>query len=299
LAGLLAKEQSLFEARRQALTGQISLLHVQRAKVGQEVQALREQIEQATQSLKHQRDELATNRNLLREGFVSSTRVSQLEAQVADYGVKVEERRSELARAEQRRVDSELRIKSLESDYGKQASEQLKVALGRLSDLQQEQRKTIDAGQRQVIVCARCGRCDGPEVHRTGRGHSAARNHRRHRSLCAGTGGRSACEAGRHRARPPPPGRGAALHGVRRPHHPLIAGKVLYVSADRLVDRQSGNAFYVVNVAADADSLARAGNLKLIAGMPAEVYITGETRTPLRYLMEPVLQVVRRAGRER
>jgi hypothetical protein len=33
--------------------------------------------------------------------------------------------------------------------------------------------------------------------------------------------------------------------------------------------------------------------------MPAEVYIKGEDRTPLQYLVEPITQVTRRAGRER
>ena len=33
--------------------------------------------------------------------------------------------------------------------------------------------------------------------------------------------------------------------------------------------------------------------------MPAEVYIDGEERTPLQYLLEPVTQVLRRAARER
>ena len=32
--------------------------------------------------------------------------------------------------------------------------------------------------------------------------------------------------------------------------------------------------------------------------MPAEVYIRGEERTPLQYLVEPVTQVLRSAARE-
>ena len=51
-------------------------------------------------------------------------------------------------------------------------------------------------------------------------------------------------------------------------------------------------------VEADAKSLAHAGEIKLQAGMPAEVFIKGEQRTPLQYLVEPVTQVLRRAGRE-
>ena len=33
--------------------------------------------------------------------------------------------------------------------------------------------------------------------------------------------------------------------------------------------------------------------------MPAEVYIKGEERTPLQYLLEPVTQVLDRGARER
>ena len=79
----------------------------------------------------------------------------------------------------------------------------------------------------------------------------------------------------------------------------LVHGKVIYISADRLVDRASNVPYYSVLVEADPVSLAAAGDLKLLAGMPAEVYIRGEERTPLQYLIEPVSQVLRHAARER
>lgn len=81
---------------------------------------------------------------------------------------------------------------------------------------------------------------------------------------------------------------------------PLVDGKVLYVSADRLVDRNNPQqAWYVVRVEADAQALHGAGRLQLQAGMPAEIYIEGEERTPLRYLIEPLTLLMQRAGRER
>jgi HlyD family secretion protein len=79
----------------------------------------------------------------------------------------------------------------------------------------------------------------------------------------------------------------------------LVQGKVIYVSADRLVDRATNMPYYSALVEADAASLASAGDLKLLAGMPAEVYIKGGERTPLQYLLEPVTEVLRHAGRER
>jgi len=152
LAEQLAKERALFNSRRESVQGQTALLRSQREKIGQEMVALRAQIEQATTSEKHQAAELERNRRLVKEGFISDTRIMQLEAGVADYRVKLEERRSELARAEQRLVDTDLRIKGMESDYRQQASDQLKVASVRLSEIQQEWRKSTDASQRQVVV---------------------------------------------------------------------------------------------------------------------------------------------------
>ena len=79
----------------------------------------------------------------------------------------------------------------------------------------------------------------------------------------------------------------------------LVQGKVFYVSPDRLVDRATNAPYYVALIEADPASLARAGDVTLQAGMPAEVYVRGEDRTPLQYLAEPVTQVLRRAARER
>ena len=108
-------------------------------------------------SLKHQQVELASNRNLLKDGFVSLARISQLEAGVADYAAKLEEKRSEVARAEQRLIDVDLRIKSLEGEYRQQASDQVKVTTTRIAEIQEELRKVRDASVRQLIVAPAAG----------------------------------------------------------------------------------------------------------------------------------------------
>lgn len=79
----------------------------------------------------------------------------------------------------------------------------------------------------------------------------------------------------------------------------LVRGVVIYVSADRLVDPATHMPHYMALIEADAASLEAAGGLALQAGMPAEVYIRGEERTPLAYLLEPVTEVLHRAARER
>ncbi len=299
LAAQVAKERALFAARRESLQGQTALLRAQREKIGQEIAALRAQIEQAQAAWGHQKSELARNRELRKEGFIADARVSQLESGVADYGVKLEERRSELARAEQRLVDVDLRARSLENEYRQQASDQVKVAQVRLTEIGQELRKFTDAAQRQMIVAPVAGEVMNLRYATPG-GVVAPREPV---ADIVPVDPRLLVEA---QIRP---------QDVRRVHPgqlarirftafntlttPLVEGRVLYVSADRLVDRNGQQAWYVVQVEADAQSLHLAGQLQLQAGMPAEVYIEGEARTPLQYLLEPLTLVMQRAGRER
>jgi HlyD family type I secretion membrane fusion protein len=299
LAEQMTKERALFGARRDALVGQSVLLRAQQAKVAQEATALRAQIAQATESLKHQTAELETNRRLLSDGFISATRISQLEATVADYGVKLEEKRADLSRAEQRLVDADLRIKSLEGDYRQQASDQLKVSAARLAEIQQEQRKTVDASSRQVIVAPVAGDVINLKFTTPG----SVVSPREPIVDIVPSNPRLVVEAhirtedvGRVQQGQPADIRFTAFkYRTTR----LVEGKVFYVAADRTLDRATNQAYYVALVEADAASLGRAGELKLQAGMPAEVFIKGEERTPLQYLAEPVTQVLRRAARER
>jgi HlyD family type I secretion membrane fusion protein len=218
---------------------------------------------------------------------------------VADYGVKLEEKHSELARAEQRLIDADLRIRSLEGDYRQQASDQLKVSAARLAEIQQEQRKTADASSRQLIVAPVAGDVINLKFAAPGTVVSP----REPIAEIVPSNPRLVLEAhirtedvNRVQQGQPAEIRFSAFkYRTTR----LVGGKVFYVAADRTLDRATNQAYYVALVEADAASLAQAGALKLQAGMPAEVYITGEERTPLQYLVEPVTQVLRRAGRER
>jgi len=299
LAGQMAKERALFSARRDALVSQSVLLRSQQAKVLQEATALRAQIAQATESLKHQTAELETNRRLLGDGFISATRISQLEATVADYGVKLEEKRSDLARAEQRLLDADLRIKSLEGDYRQQASDQLKVSAAKLAEIEQEQRKTVDASSRQVIVAPVAGDVINLKFTTPG----SVVSPREPIADIVPSNPRLVVEAhvrtedvSRVQQDQPADIRFTAFKSRTTP---LVQGKVFYVAADRTIDHATSQAYYVVLVEVDPASMASAGDVKLQAGMPAEVYLKGEERTPLQYLAEPVTQVLRRAGRER
>ena len=294
----LAKEQSLFRTRRDALTSETALLAAQRERIGQEIVALREQIAQVQASLNLQKGELEQQRKLLKDGFISASRLAQVEAIVADYASKLEERRSELARAGQRLGDVDLRAKALVNEYVKSASDQLKAAAARLGEIEQELRKSEDAAARQVVTAPAAGEVIDLKFTSPG----------------------AVVRAGEPIADIVPVDAALVLEAHLRPEDvsnvrlgqaarikftaykyrnlTMVAGKVSYVSADRLLDKANNAPYYSVMITADAQSVQGAGELQVQAGMPAEVYIEGTTQTPFQYLAEPVLSTIRKAGRQ-
>jgi HlyD family type I secretion membrane fusion protein len=76
---------------------------------------------------------------------------------------------------------------------------------------------------------------------------------------------------------------------------PLVQGTVTYVSGDRLVESQTGVPYYTVHVDVPPEAL---GDLRLQAGMPAEVFVRTDERTTFDYLLAPVTSYFRRAMRE-
>lgn len=292
------KESHLFASRRTSLESEVALMRAQRAHVASEVGSLRAQIANIERSLALQRQDLELNRGLHSDKFISSAKLAQIEATVADYAAKVDERRSELARASQRIADIDLRIRSLQNAYVQAASDEVKASVARLTDIDQEMRKTNDAASRQVVVAPASGEIIDLKFTSPGAvlrpGDSIAE--------IVPSDARLMLEAHirpeeinhvhlRQKAR-------IKFTALKYRSAPMVEGEVTYISADRLVDKSTGQAYFSVLVAANERSLGAAHDIKLQAGMSAEVYIDGATQTPLQYLVEPVMSTIRKAGRQ-
>jgi HlyD family secretion protein len=80
---------------------------------------------------------------------------------------------------------------------------------------------------------------------------------------------------------------------------PELAGVVTLVSADIVHDPQSSNAYYDVRIDLPPEEVGRLGNLKLVPGMPAEIFLVTQSRTMLSYLFKPMADQLSRMFRER
>jgi HlyD family type I secretion membrane fusion protein len=80
---------------------------------------------------------------------------------------------------------------------------------------------------------------------------------------------------------------------------PMITGTVTNVSADRLTDAHTGQAYFVANISVDRSVLKDYPDARFIPGMPVEVALQTGARTALAYLFEPIRDVMRNGMRER
>jgi protease secretion system membrane fusion protein len=72
---------------------------------------------------------------------------------------------------------------------------------------------------------------------------------------------------------------------------PKIAGEVLQVSADRMVEERTGEPYYKVKVRVTPAGLKQISDLKLVivSGMPVDLFVNTGERTMMSYLFKPFL----------
>jgi HlyD family type I secretion membrane fusion protein len=294
----LMRESGLFRARREAVDTQIAVLRKQIRETSDEAAALAAQLRAEENALKLQKEELAANERLLEQGYVQKTRILTLQRAVAEYEARYGEHRAQASQARQRATELELRILSIRNQYAQTAADELKDTTAKIFDLEERIRPSKDASVRQKITAPIGGEVVGLRVFTPG----SVVGPRDVLMEIVPDDKRLIIEA---RIRP------EDINYVRSGSHadvrltaykqrttPLVEGSVAYVSGDRMVDPQNNAAYYVVHIDVPAVSLAQAGNLKLQAGMPAEVFIRTDQRTTVDYLFAPVTSYLRRAMRE-
>ena len=79
---------------------------------------------------------------------------------------------------------------------------------------------------------------------------------------------------------------------------PKMMGHVVYVSADRITEQETGKAYFTARVEIAEEERGKLEGLTLLPGMPADVMIQTGSRTPLDYLTKPITDSMRKAWRE-
>jgi HlyD family type I secretion membrane fusion protein len=228
---------------------------------------------------------------------VQKTRLLTLQRAVAEYEARHSERRAELSKSRQRASELEFRILSMRNTYVQTATDEIKESTSKMFDLEDRIRPSRDASERQKIAAPISGEVVGLRIFTAG----SVIGPRDVLMEIVPQEKRLIVEA---RIRPEDINHVRAgseadirLTAYQSRTTPLVPGSVTYVSGDRHVEQQTGAPYYIVHIDVPEQALG-AANLRLQAGMPAEVFIRTDTRTALDYLLAPVTSYLRRAMRE-
>jgi HlyD family type I secretion membrane fusion protein len=294
----LARETALFEARRRTLDEQLDALAAQLRDAERQAEALERQIDATRRSADLAEQELELNVKLVEEGFVQRTRLLQLQREAADYSSRLGEGESDLALARQRASELRARSAQARNQYQQQAADEAQESAARVRDLEEGLRPFRDQASRRFVRAPVDGRVLGLRVAAGGE--------------VLGPGDaildvvptleKLVVEA---RIRPQDidhvyEGASAEVRitAFDARGTPPLPATVTVVSADRLTDAESGRSWYVASVALDAAALAEHPDIRLRAGMPAEVFVATPERTLFEYLAGPFTAFTRRAMRE-
>lgn len=86
--------------------------------------------------------------------------------------------------------------------------------------------------------------------------------------------------------------------GLDRPTTPEINGVLTRISPDTSADQKTGQAFFTVRVSLDPKEIARLGSLKLVPGLPVEMFVKTGERNVFSYLLKPLSDQMARTFKE-
>jgi len=295
---LLRRETTLFRARRESYDTQLKLLRAQTSDITAEIRAREQQIKADRAAVKFAREELVSNQGLLKEGFISKVRILTLERSLADVEARLGEHEAELSAARGRVSELQLRAESLRTSMMQEAATEMQKTTVQILDLRERLRPFQDAADRQRIAAPIPGQVVGLKFTTVGAVigprdpildvvpdniELIIEGRIRPEDINYVTVGAEA---------------DVRLTSFRQRITPTVTGSVIYVSADRMEDRVDRMVYYVVHVRVTPEALAKAGDLRLQAGMPAEVFIKTEARSALLYVLDPISGFLQRSLRE-
>ncbi|KAA0687725.1 HlyD family type I secretion periplasmic adaptor subunit [Azospirillum brasilense] len=297
-AEALAAEQRLFESRRDAYQGQIS---IQRKRIGQlrdELVALDSQRVAANDRLRYTQEELRIVETLLAKGYERKPRMLELQRNVADTKGRLGEIQADKSKAEQGIAAAELEIINLGNTRRSEVGNELQTIQATVSDLSERLRSAGDVLKRQELVAPQAGRVTNLRFYTTGSVIPAGQgildivpqdDGLIVEARVAPADVQNIDVGGSSMVR---------LVGYRQRLVPPVQGKVLTLSADQLEDERTGQAYFLARISLDAAALKALPNVDLHPGMPTEVMIHGHTRKAIEYFLSPLTDGMNRAFRE-
>jgi HlyD family secretion protein len=299
-------EQKLFESRKSARIGQRSQLRERIAQLNEEIRGLSAQLAAKESELVLIGKELSGVAELYRKNLVSISRYTQLQRDETRLEGERGQLIAEVARARGKISETELQIIQVDQDFRTDVLKDLREAQGKIAELKERFTAAEDQLKRVDLRAPQAGVVHQLSVHTVGgviaNGETLMQIVPRADDLVV-------------EAKVAPNDIDQVAVGARavvrimagnQRTQPEIAGVLTRVSADIAHEQQQQQnspqpqqPYYTVRIALPVAEVARLKDLRLVPGMPAEVFIQTHERTPLQYLLKPLQEQIARTFRER
>ncbi|SEQ52269.1 membrane fusion protein, epimerase transport system [Azotobacter beijerinckii] len=290
-------ETLVFKARRNSHLGEISVLEERIRQLREQINGLKKVISTKNSLERSFSTEIRELRELLAEGFVDKTRLLEQERNLDKTHAEIADHGSEIIKTQLQINETELQILQLNKDFNAEVVSQLAEVQTKVFDLQEKKSALEDRLSRIVIRSPEDGMILGMTVHTIGGVISPATpllDIVPSVSDLVVEAKVSPVDIDRVEA-----GKSADIRfsSFNSNTTPVIEGRVIQVSADRLEDVKDGTPYYLARVGLTEEGVKRLGglNLKLQPGMPADVFINTGERTMLQYLMQPATNAFARS----
>ncbi len=300
VAELLRMEISLFQTKRAALERQLKSFDDQITEIDREQNSLQTQLGAEKEASRLLAEEVRVNEAGQQRQVVTKVQVLALKRAQQERLARQAELGGAIARSRQRMEELRSRATAFRNQYTQTAADELSTVRAQLSDLEEKQRPSRDAVNRQAIVAPIAGQVVDLQVFTLG---GVVRPGERLLDIVPDSEpllieARVGLDDIDDVRLEQPADIRLTAYPMRTT--PLLHGVVRYISADQLSDPRTGTPHYIAQVTVDASSLAAAGGdgVHLQPGMRAELFIKTGERTVLDYLLEPVAATLRRALRE-
>ena len=292
---LIAGENQQFQARRLSLQGEVILLEQRVEQLSNQKEGLKALITSKERLVRSYEEEIRDNKALLSQGFVSKQRLRDVQRSRDGLKGEISEHQSSINGVLVQMNESRLQILQLNKNFQTEVINQLSEVQAQVFDLKERTGAISDRVKRTDVLAPSAGMVIDLKVHTVGG------------VIGPGTpildivpeGEELIVEAEVATVDIDRVSIGMAadirFSAFKSGTTPVIDGEVIALSADSLVNENTGLPYYLARLKVTAQGYDKLGTLKLLPGMPAEVLINTGSRTLVEYLLQPATDAFARS----
>ena len=298
LAAVLAGQQSIFETRRQVFQSQAAVNRDRRAQVEKEIEGLTAQQSAASKRIEIVREEADTVSMLVNKGLERRPRLLSLQREMADIEGRRGEIVAQISRAEQVINELQATLIKLENDRQNEIAQSLREVQSQIFQIRERLQAADDQLARTAVKAPEDGVVTDLRIHTPGGVVGAGAPlldlvPRQDRLVVSA------------RVRPEDidvvrPGLSAEVNLLpyNQRRVPRLKGIVTRVSADRLLDKRTDQPYYATKICVEDPRVTEIDGIRIIPGMPAQVFIKTGRGTVALYALKPLLDSFNNAFHE-